>query len=124
MATIVNVTFGAREPTVTAGFWRKALGYVASEERNDLVRLTCDEPGAPDLLFLRIDQPRAGCNRVHLDLACDDIAAEVARLVDLGATLADSANDQLVWRRANGIEWIVLQDPEGNEFCIGYPPPP
>jgi hypothetical protein len=59
---------------------------------------------------------------VHLDLATREPEAEVARLVELGAALVDKAdtdNDGLPWREGNGTRWVVMRDPEGNEFCIG-----
>ena len=50
-------------------------------------------------------------NRVHLDFHAADREAEIARLVGLGATRHDT-------RHEFGIEWTVLTDPEGNEFCV------
>ena len=62
-------------------------------------------------LFLAVPEPKTAKNRLHLDLETDDRAAEVARLVELGAT---HVADHDEW----GISWSVLTDPEGNEFCI------
>lgn len=67
--------------------------------------------GSLALLFLAVPEPKTAKNRVHLDLECDDRRAEVARLVDLGAT---HVADHDEW----GISWSVLLDPEGNEFCL------
>jgi predicted enzyme related to lactoylglutathione lyase len=52
---------------------------------------------------------------VHLDFAADDRRAEVARLGSLGARIVDEE------RTAPGIAWTVMQDPEGNEFCVTDP---
>lgn len=68
----------------------------------------------PDLLFLRVPEQKAGKNRLHLDLRPEDQAAELSRLEKLGA------------RRVNGgqgadVSWVVLADPDGNEFCVLRP---
>ena len=79
--------------------------------------------GAPDLLVLRADAPASISSRVHLDLAAQDIGHEAARLITLGATLADGGSVDLPNpREANGIEWLVMRYPEGNEFCLGASP--
>ena len=60
---------------------------------------------------------------MHLDLAARDVEAEVVRLIDLGASLVDTGSTAApVWRVANGLKWVVLQDPEGNELCLGNLP--
>lgn len=51
---------------------------------------------------------------MHIDLTADDRNAEVARLIDLGATHVDDKDE---W----GVQWSTMQDPEGNEFCIAGP---
>jgi predicted enzyme related to lactoylglutathione lyase len=62
----------------------------------------------------QVPEPRLGKNRVHLDLRGDaGRAAEVARLVDLGARVIDEEH------AVPGLAWTVLADPEGNEFCVG-----
>ena len=66
---------------------------------------------APDLLFLRVDDERVIKNRLHLDLRPDDQAAELRRLEALGATPVDIG-------QGDDVTWVVLADPEGNEFCV------
>ena len=123
MAQIFNVTFDAREPRTLARFWSAVTGYPVAEERADLVRLEAPEGGGPDLLFLKVEEPTPGKNPMHLDLAARDVEAEVVRLIDLGASPVDAGSAAApVWRVANGIKWVVLQDPEGNELCIGNLP--
>ena len=69
-----------------------------------------EAPGVtPRLWFQKVPEPKVVKNRVHLDLGCDDLAAEVARLVALGAAAPKSVPD-------HGL--VVLQDPEGNELCL------
>jgi len=66
---------------------------------------------AADLIFLAVPEGKQAKNRLHLDLRPDDQDAEVARLLGLGATRADVGQ---------GVDktWVVLADPEGNEFCV------
>ncbi|HEV7646953.1 MAG TPA: VOC family protein [Actinophytocola sp.] len=117
MAFIYNVTFDARDPCTLARFWAAATGYHITQERPDFVRLRApDERGVRHILFSRVDAPAAGRSRMHVDLASRTPEAEVARLRTLGATLVDPPG---VWREGNGTRWIVLRDPEGNEFCLG-----
>jgi hypothetical protein len=65
----------------------------------------------PDILFLKVPEEKAVKNRIHLDLRPDDQAAEVARFEALGARRVDIG-------QADDVTWVVLADPEGNEFCI------
>jgi catechol 2,3-dioxygenase-like lactoylglutathione lyase family enzyme len=123
MAQIFNVTFDARDPRRLGRFWSAVTGYPIAEERDDLVRLRVPGRGVPDLLFMQVDDPTPGKNRLHLDLASEDVPAEIVRLVELGASLVDAGSPSApAWRSANGIRWVVLRDPEGNVLCIGDVP--
>ncbi len=107
------------DPSRLGVFWESALGWRRTFERDDEVAL---EPPAgspedgivPDLLFLRVPEDKAGKNRLHLDLRPKDQAAEVARLEGLGATRVDVGQKQ-------DVGWVVMADPEGNEFCVLQP---
>ena len=107
------------DPSGLATFWESALGWRRTFERDDEVAL---EPPAgspedgivPDLLFVRVPGDKAGKNRLHLDLRPKDQAAEVARLEGLGATRVDVGQKQ-------DVGWVVMADPEGNEFCVLRP---
>ena len=68
----------------------------------------------PTWLFCRVPEGKTAKNRMHIDLTADDRNAEVARLIDLGATHVDDKDE---W----GVQWSTMQDPEGNEFCIAGP---
>ena len=72
------------------------------------IRPAPDRP--PGLLFVRVPEPKTLKNRLHLDFRPDDRDAAVARLLDLGATRADIGQGEQTW--------VVLRDPEGNEFCV------
>ncbi len=125
MARIRDVTFDSPHPASIARFWAAALdGYdVAPYDDAELERLRGlgiddveDDPGVvvepadggpPRLLFQLVPEPKVVKNRVHLDLAADDRAAEVARLTSLGARVLAEYED-----------WTTLADPDGNEFCV------
>ena len=104
------------DPGKIAAFWADALGWRRTFDEADQVVLEppAGSPAdgiAPDLLFLRVPEAKSGKNRLHLDLRPKDQAAEVARLEALGA------------RRVNvgqgaDVTWIVMADPDGNEFCV------
>jgi glyoxalase superfamily protein len=123
-AFIYNVTFDATDPRLLGRFWSQVTGYAVVDERQDFVRLQApDAQGVRQILFLRVDDPTPGKNRIHVDLAARQPQREIERLLALGASLVDQPVDgKPRWRAGNGIEWVVLRDPEGNEFCIGAIP--
>src|SRR5262249_26254455 len=100
---------------------QSALGWRRTHESADEVVL---EPPAgmagggavPDLLFGRVPEEKAGKNRLHLDLRPDDQAAEVSRLEALGARRVDIG-------QGTDVSWVVMADPDGNEFCVLRPRP-
>jgi hypothetical protein len=117
-------------PVAQAGFWAAALGYhvVRSEggqveiapweqEPADLAEQVRRAPGVPTLVFVTVPEDKAVKNRLHLDLrpVGDSHAAEVERLIGLGARRADIGQGE--------VPWVVLADPEGNEFCVLGPLP-
>ena len=106
---IETVTVDADDPAAIAEFWAALLGGEAEVDEDDDVVVR--GPGSPELLFQKVPEGKRVKNRIHLDLRPDDQAAEVARAEELGATRVDigqTASDT----------WVVLADPEGNEFCI------
>jgi len=115
---IFNVTFDCADPRSLASFWSAVTGYHLTEARDDFARLKApDHRGVRHLLFFRVAEPKTTKNRMHIDLASRDAEAEIVRLVGLGGSLVD--DDSLQWRTGNGTRWVVMQDPEGNEFCLG-----
>jgi catechol 2,3-dioxygenase-like lactoylglutathione lyase family enzyme len=111
----VAVAVDARDPEALASFWSAALGAEIGERWTDAHGTPYVEValvGETVLLFQAVATPTEGKNRVHLDLrapAGGDQRAECDRLVALGASVLDEAPDH---------PWIVLADPEGNEFCL------
>ena len=109
MLRIQCLTIDATDPLALAQFWTGLLGGQIHEEDGDAwIEFAT---GDPDILFLRNDDARLIKNRLHLDLRPDDRDAEVARAISLGARRADIG-------QAGDESWVVLADPEGNEFCI------
>jgi predicted enzyme related to lactoylglutathione lyase len=104
----------------TAAFWRTALGYVGKGDADAAARylqlLPADGKGV-ELLLQKVDDRKLGKNRMHLDLRHRDLDAETARLLAAGAR--HTTGEVL---REDGWCWYVLQDPEGNEFCVLQPP--
>jgi len=104
------------DPLALATFWQQVLGWRRTFEDPDEVVLeplegSPEDGVAPDLLFIRVPEPKAGKNRIHVDLRPDDRDAEVARLEAIGARRVDIG-------QTGEESWVVLADPEGNEFCV------
>ena len=94
-------------------FWVAALGWRVVEEADGVVSIAPVDAGGPSIDVCPVPERKAGKNRLHLDLRADGSTQreEVDRLVALGATPAD------VGQPADA-SWVVLADPEGNEFCV------
>ena len=139
MAKRVQVTFDANDPHTLARWWADLLGYQL-EDSHDLVTRLLDEgvieaaevveignrryfadavaasdPDGvgPRLYVQRVPEPKTAKNRLHLDVpvAQEELDAEVARVTGLGATFVR-------FDSYPGHRWAVMQDPEGNEFCL------
>lgn len=99
-----------------ARWWSDALGTPVVDERDDEASLA--PLGAPEIVFVPVEEPKTGKNRIHLDLATYSLAEHaqlVAFLTDRGATRVDLGQGE--------VDWVVLADLEGNEFCVVEPRP-
>ena len=117
MFDIRSITVDCADPYTQALFWSKVTGW--QEDPDDP-----NNPGDPEgrivstsgisLLFLPVPEGKSVKNRMHLDLVptARSRDEEVVRLLGLGAAMVD---DQ---RRPDGTGWVVMADPEGNEFCV------
>jgi hypothetical protein len=143
MAVKLQVVFDAHDPPALAAFWGEAIGYKEEDppegfdsweawaEASDLPREEWDNYASrvdpdgvgPRLFFQRVPEPKTAKNRVHLDLSVSggrgtpieerrrQVEAAVDRFVAAGATRLQAYDEA-------GQYWVVMQDPEGNEFCL------
>ena len=107
----VNVVVDSEDPRRLARWWAEALGYQITYERPDEVEIRSAPDRTPGLIFVPVPEAKKGKNRLHIDLSPDDQDAEVERLVDMGARHVDIG-------QGDDVTWVVLADPEGNEFCV------
>ncbi|GGI37786.1 hypothetical protein GCM10010988_15720 [Cnuibacter physcomitrellae] len=105
-----EVVVDSRDPIALGGWWLRALGWVEVGRDEDGFEIAPAEGAHPTLYFGHTDEEKVGKNRLHLDFVPDDQAAEVDRLLALGASRADIGQ--------HDVPWVVLADPEGNEFCV------
>jgi hypothetical protein len=133
MAYGVQVTFDCADPARQAKFWASALGYVLQPPPEGFdswpafltsigvpesawnSRSACVDPDGkgPRLFFQQVPEGKTAKNRVHLDVNVghDRVDAEVERLVGEGASVVRTHEEM-------GEHWVVMTDPEGNEFCV------
>ncbi len=109
-----GITIDSTDPRKLAEFWTQALGLeITFDADGEFLQLTSPaNPQQPYLGLQKVPEKRAGKNRVHLDFATEDRPGELKRLESLGATIRET-------HEMPGLTWTVLQDPEGNEFCVG-----
>jgi Glyoxalase-like domain len=105
-----QVNVDAEDPQALGRWWQEALGWVVITDAPDEFEIRPSEDRLPGLLFVPVPETKSIKNRLHLDLRPADHDAEVARLLALGATHVDVGQGTQTW--------VVLADPEGNEFCI------
>jgi len=114
-SAILNITLDCADAGRVAAFWAEVTGWPLRQQR--------DEPGQAEysagpppggsirMYFVTVPEPKTVKNRVHLDLIPPgDQQEEIARLVALGATVTGG--------QPPGAGWVVMADPEGNEFCL------
>ena len=128
MAIPLQITVDAREPSRLAAFWAFALGYVLQAPRPGYVDADDEEQytaivdpvgAGPRVLFQRVPEGKPAKNRLHFDVNSGHGAADrrsavrrhANQLVNAGARILTEMNEPTGW-------WIVMQDPEGNEFCL------
>jgi predicted enzyme related to lactoylglutathione lyase len=104
------VAIDCADPASLARFWAEALDYEVAYEDEDEVLLGRKGSASAKLILLKVPDNKTQKNRLHLDLRPDDQDAEVARLESLGAKKVDIGQGD--------VTWVVMADPEGNEFCV------
>lgn len=135
MSVEFQITFDCRDADAQSAFWAAALGYLveAPPDGDDSwenfltangipvpptgsISAIVDPDGSgPRILFLRVPEAKQVKNRVHLDVRVgpgdDSKQAKIDELVAIGAAAVDRVDE-------NGGWWMVMTDPEGNEFCV------
>ncbi|MFC4146852.1 VOC family protein [Micromonospora mangrovi] len=111
---IRNVAFDCADPYALANFWARVFDCpVDPEHHPDDEEVTIEPTSGPSLFFQRVPESKRGKNRVHVCLEPDGPGDdEVERVRALGATVVADHRDP------DGGGWVVLADPEGNEFCV------
>jgi hypothetical protein len=100
----------AQDPVALGRWWLEALRWVVVNDDPDEFEIRPSADQIPGLIFAPVVETKQIKNRLHLDFRPDDQEAEVGRLIGLGARRADVGQMDA--------SWVVLTDPEGNEFCV------
>lgn len=110
---IAVVAIDAVRPEVVADFWCKVLGWRVVTADGDLVSIGPEDASWPTIDIVAVPERKVVKNRLHLDLRADGTTTqqELERLLALGARHTDVGQDP-------DSSWVVLSDPEGNEFCL------
>ncbi|WP_405809712.1 VOC family protein [Streptomyces sp. NBC_01520] len=109
-----HLAVDAHDLPLLARFWCRVLDWQVLFEDEHEVVIGADEFAMPGMCFLPVPERKTVKNRLHIDLTPDDQAAEVERIIALGARRVDVGQGEEV-------TWVVLADPEGNEFCVLRP---
>ncbi len=106
-----TIDVDAVDPRALGRWWAETLGWKVFYDSPDEFVITATDERFPGIVFLRVPEAKAVKNRLHLDVVPDDQDAEVAQLLARGATRAEVG-------QTGDETWVVLADPEGNEFCV------
>ena len=121
-STFTELAIDCADPSALGRFWCAVLDYEVQEEDDGIVTIGSPKvpegknrpgPVPPTLTFARVPESKTAKNRLHLDVNPSDREQdeEVRRLLDLGARHAHVG-------QTGNESWVVLADPEGNEFCV------
>ena len=110
---IAAIAIDAVDPRLVADFWCTALGWHVVGEDGEVISLGPPDGAWPTIDVVRVPERKVVKNRLHLDLRADGVPTpdEVDRLVSLGARRVEVG-------QGPDVSWVVLADPEGNEFCL------
>ncbi len=107
---IKEIVVDCEAPEIVAAFWAAVTGYDQVVATDSYVAIADPHGVEPEIAFVKVPEPKTVKNRIHLDLHVSDLAAEVERLLSLGARRADGFPQKETL--------AVMSDPEGNEFCV------
>jgi predicted enzyme related to lactoylglutathione lyase len=110
---LINIVIDALDPPAVADFWCSVLGWQIVEQSDQGVSIAAANGTWPVIDFLPVPETKSVKNRLHLDIRADGVSTlhELERLQDLGASPVDVG-------QSPDTSWVVLADPEGNEFCL------
>lgn len=110
---IAVIAIDAIRPRVVAEFWCAVLGWHVVEEDSDIISIGPPDKTGPSIDVIAVPEGKIVKNRLHFDLRADGVstAEELERLLALGARRTDVG-------QGPDVSWVVLSDPEGNEFCL------
>jgi catechol 2,3-dioxygenase-like lactoylglutathione lyase family enzyme len=111
-SSVDGLTIDCADPRLLATFWTQALGYELKEATDETADIVDPSGRGWPLLFLVVPEGKSVKNRLHLDIRPPrSMAEEVERLEAVGATVQRRVDE-------HGSSWMIMQDPEGNEFCV------
>jgi len=107
------IAIDAVRPQLVADFWCSVLDWQVVDEDADMISIAAPDRSWPTIDVLAVPEGKVTKNRLHLDLRADGVstAEELDRLLSLGARRVDVGQPP-------DASWVVLADPEGNEFCL------
>jgi hypothetical protein len=116
---VLSANFDCRDPLRQAEFWATVLSYVVDDQEEGATEVGISDPSGEGLMlyFIAVPEPKVVKNRMHLDLGPEtSMETEVERLVAAGASVVATYRDPEGFN--DPYVWTVMQDPEGNEFCV------
>lgn len=107
------IAIDAIRPRVVGDFWCAVLGWRIVDEDSDIISIAPQDQSWPSIDVIAVPEGKTVKNRLHFDLRADGVstADELERLLALGARRVDVG-------QGPDVSWVVLGDPEGNEFCL------
>jgi predicted enzyme related to lactoylglutathione lyase len=109
----IGLVLDCADPDALAAFWSEALGMQNVGVVGNYVVLVSSSGTLPRFLLQRVEEPKSAKNRMHLDIETPHVDEEAGRLEALGARRLEAG-----MRTEHGFSWMVMADPEGNEFCV------
>jgi predicted enzyme related to lactoylglutathione lyase len=113
MTATIGLVLDCADADRLARFWSEALGYTTVGGAGNYVMLLAADGTLPKLLLQAVPEPKTTKNRMHLDIETPDVEAEATRLEGLGARRLEAG-----MRNEHGTNWVIMADPEDNEFCV------
>lgn len=113
VAAKLGLVLDCSDPDRLAEFWSAAIGFTTLGSAGSYVLLVDEAGQQPKLLLQRVSETKSGKNRMHFDIETPTVDDEVVRLEALGAERIQAEAIE-----EHGSRWVVMADPEGNEFCV------